>query len=98
MRAGRKYVSPVDSLSCVQIPQRFLMGPGPANAHPRILAAQTLPLLGHMYADTALIAAFILQGLSLPILLHCIDPSKLTQPAVSLSCACAASLGSKTCF
>lgn len=32
----------------LDIPQRFLMGPGPANAHPRILAAQTLPLLGHM--------------------------------------------------
>lgn len=31
-----------------QIPQRFLMGPGPANADPRILAAQSLPLLGHM--------------------------------------------------
>ncbi len=25
------------------------MGPGPANAHPRILAAQSLPLLGHMH-------------------------------------------------
>lgn len=32
----------------LQIPQRFLMGPGPANADPRILAAQSLPLLGHM--------------------------------------------------
>jgi len=25
------------------------MGPGPANADPRILAAQSLPLLGHMH-------------------------------------------------
>lgn len=25
------------------------MGPGPANAHPRVLAAQTLPMLGHMH-------------------------------------------------
>lgn len=32
----------------LQIPQRYLMGPGPANADPRILAAQSLPLLGHM--------------------------------------------------
>ena len=31
-----------------QIPQRYLMGPGPANADPRVLAAQSLPLLGHM--------------------------------------------------
>lgn len=33
----------------LQVPQRLLMGPGPANAHPRILAAQALPLLGHMH-------------------------------------------------
>ena len=32
----------------IEVPQRFLMGPGPANADPRILAAQTLPLLGHL--------------------------------------------------
>lgn len=25
------------------------MGPGPSNAHPRVLAAQALPLLGHMH-------------------------------------------------
>jgi len=25
------------------------MGPGPSNAYPRILAAQALPLLGHMH-------------------------------------------------
>jgi alanine-glyoxylate transaminase/serine-glyoxylate transaminase/serine-pyruvate transaminase len=25
------------------------MGPGPSNAHPRVLAAQVLPLLGHMH-------------------------------------------------
>lgn len=30
-------------------PSRLLMGPGPANAHPRVLAAQTFPLLGHMH-------------------------------------------------
>lgn len=32
----------------IDIPRRFLMGPGPANADPRVLAAQSLPLLGHM--------------------------------------------------
>jgi hypothetical protein len=36
-------------LPALQIPQRFLMGPGPGNAHPRILASQSLPLLGHMH-------------------------------------------------
>lgn len=35
-------------LGVIDVPQRFLMGPGPANADPRILAAQTLPLLGHL--------------------------------------------------
>ena len=30
-------------------PSRLLMGPGPANAHPRVLAAQSFPLLGHMH-------------------------------------------------
>ena len=34
---------------CDQVPSRLLMGPGPANAHPRVLAAQSLPLLGHMH-------------------------------------------------
>lgn len=33
----------------IQVPPRLLMGPGPTNAHPRILAAQALPLLGHMH-------------------------------------------------
>ena len=33
-----------------QVPARLLMGPGPANAHPRVLAAQTLPLLGECVA------------------------------------------------
>lgn len=32
-----------------QVPGRLLMGPGPTNSHPRILAAQALPLLGHMH-------------------------------------------------
>ncbi|CAL5222062.1 g4362 [Coccomyxa viridis] len=33
----------------IKVPQRYLMGPGPGNAHPRVLAAQSLPLLGHMH-------------------------------------------------
>lgn len=36
-------------LTGLQVPQRLLMGPGPANANPRVLAAQSLPLLGHMH-------------------------------------------------
>ncbi|CAK0772136.1 hypothetical protein CVIRNUC_003932 [Coccomyxa viridis] len=33
----------------IDVPSRLLMGPGPANAHPRVLAAQSLPMLGHMH-------------------------------------------------
>ncbi|KAL4431336.1 hypothetical protein ABPG75_006592 [Micractinium tetrahymenae] len=47
----------------LEIPQRFLMGPGPANAHPRILAAQSLPLLGHMHPPFLAIMDEIRQGL-----------------------------------
>jgi alanine-glyoxylate transaminase/serine-glyoxylate transaminase/serine-pyruvate transaminase len=30
------------------LPRRLLLGPGPSNVHPRVLAAQASPLLGHM--------------------------------------------------
>lgn len=29
-------------------PQRILLGPGPSDAHPRVLAAMAMPLLGHL--------------------------------------------------
>jgi len=32
-------------------PEKFLMGPGPSNAHPRVLQAQALPLLGHLHPE-----------------------------------------------
>ncbi len=32
-------------------PNRILMGPGPSGAHPRVLAAMTRPLLGHLDPD-----------------------------------------------
>ena len=47
----------------IDVPRRFLMGPGPANAHPRILAAQTLPLLGHMHPPFFKIMDEVKQGL-----------------------------------
>ncbi|KAI3429701.1 hypothetical protein D9Q98_005786 [Chlorella vulgaris] len=47
----------------LEIPQRFLMGPGPANADPRILAAQSLPLLGHMHPPFLKIMDEVQQGL-----------------------------------
>ncbi|GAX73666.1 hypothetical protein CEUSTIGMA_g1117.t1 [Chlamydomonas eustigma] len=47
----------------INVPQRILMGPGPANAHPRILAAQALPLLGHMHPPFLAIMDEIKSGL-----------------------------------
>jgi alanine-glyoxylate transaminase/serine-glyoxylate transaminase/serine-pyruvate transaminase len=31
-----------------EVPERLLLGPGPSNAHPRVLAAMSRPLLGHL--------------------------------------------------
>lgn len=46
-----------------QVPSRLLMGPGPTNAHPRVLAAQALPLLGHMHPPFIAIMDEIKEGL-----------------------------------
>ncbi|XP_038061547.1 serine--pyruvate aminotransferase, mitochondrial-like [Patiria miniata] len=35
----------------INVPQKLLMGPGPSNAPPRILAAGALPMLGHMHPE-----------------------------------------------
>ena len=32
----------------LQPPQRVLLGPGPSNVHPRVQAAMTAPLVGHL--------------------------------------------------
>lgn len=47
----------------IQVPPRLLMGPGPTNSHPRILAAQSLPLLGHMHPPFISIMDEIKKGL-----------------------------------
>jgi alanine-glyoxylate transaminase / serine-glyoxylate transaminase / serine-pyruvate transaminase len=39
------------------------MGPGPANADPRVLAAQSLPLLGHMHPPFLKIMDEVMEGL-----------------------------------
>lgn len=46
-----------------QVPDRLLMGPGPSNAYPSVLAAQTLPLLGHMHPPMFKIMDDIQEGL-----------------------------------
>ena len=39
------------------------MGPGPTNAHPRVLSAQSLPLLGHLHPPFLAIMDEIQRGL-----------------------------------
>ena len=41
-------------MSLVSLPHRLLLGPGPSNVHPRVLAAQAQPLIGHL--DPAFLA------------------------------------------
>ena len=50
-------------VSGTQVPTRRLMGPGPTNAHPRVLTAQALPLLGHLHPPFLAIMDEIQQGL-----------------------------------
>lgn len=47
----------------IQVPARVLMGPGPSNAYPRVLVAQSLPLLGHMHPQFFKIMDEIQRGL-----------------------------------
>lgn len=67
VRPGEKLVPVSDAHrgpdGVIQVPQRFLMGPGPANAEPRVLAAQALPLLGHMHPPFFKIMDEVQQGL-----------------------------------
>lgn len=51
------------SPSPLKVPTRLLMGPGPTNAHPRVLSAQSLPLLGHLHPPFLAIMDEIQQGL-----------------------------------
>eukprot|EP00897_Mesotaenium_endlicherianum_P010594 jgi/Mesen1/9563/ME000644S08863 len=43
-------------------PQRLLMGPGPSTPHPRVLAATSLPLLGHVLTSSFSLPDFCQQA------------------------------------
>lgn len=44
--------SPPESLlKPINVPQKTLLGPGPSSAPPRVLAAGSLPLLGHLHSE-----------------------------------------------
>ena len=45
------------SMPLAQVPERLLMGPGPSNAHPAVLAAQSLPLLGALLPPCIMLLA-----------------------------------------
>ena len=45
---------PIDAPAPLNPPHRVLMGPGPSDVHPRVLAAMGMPLLGHL--DAAFVA------------------------------------------
>lgn len=44
----------MNSIAALRIPERILMGPGPSNAPPSVLAAMSRPLVGHL--DPAFVA------------------------------------------
>ncbi|GFR93258.1 serine--pyruvate aminotransferase [Elysia marginata] len=42
---------PARLLQPLTVPNKILMGPGPSNAYPRVLAAGSLPLIGHLQTE-----------------------------------------------
>ncbi len=42
---------PESLLLPMTFPQKLLLGPGPSNAPPRVLAAGAMPILGHMHSE-----------------------------------------------
>ncbi|XP_049278987.1 alanine--glyoxylate aminotransferase [Anopheles funestus] len=45
------------------VPEKLLMGPGPSNAHPRVLEAMSRPILGHLHPETLKIMDDIKAGM-----------------------------------
>ncbi len=43
-----KQVSPSKKITSFHPPQRTLMGPGPSDINPRVLAAMSLPAIGYL--------------------------------------------------
>lgn len=42
---------PVGLMKPLSVPQKILLGPGPSNCPPRVLAACALPILGHLHSE-----------------------------------------------
>ena len=45
------------------LPERLLLGPGPSNAHPSVLEAMSLPLLGHLDPEFIALLDRVKEGL-----------------------------------
>lgn len=54
---------PVELSRPMNVPSKILMGPGPSNANQRVLNALSLPLLGHLHAETLKIMDDVKLGL-----------------------------------
>ena len=48
----------------LNVPHKLLMGPGPSNAYPRVLAAQSLPLIGHLQKEFHEVSYFMYYRIS----------------------------------
>ncbi|XP_077998079.1 alanine--glyoxylate aminotransferase-like isoform X2 [Glandiceps talaboti] len=54
---------PQELLKPINVPKKTLMGPGPSNASERVLAANSLPLLGHLHPEFCTIMDEIKAGI-----------------------------------
>ncbi|KAM5229027.1 alanine--glyoxylate aminotransferase [Ctenodactylus gundi] len=64
MASHQLLVAPPEALrKPLSIPNKLLMGPGPSNLPPRVLAAGALQMLGHMHKETYQIMDEIKQGI-----------------------------------
>ena len=64
MQEPREEYGPPESLQKpLHVPEKLLMGPGPSNAHPRVLQSQVNPLLGHMHPEFLVIMEEIRAGI-----------------------------------
>ncbi len=43
-----RHFGPTKNIGTFYPPQRILMGPGPSDTHPQVLAAMARPTLGHL--------------------------------------------------
>ncbi|KAH9513511.1 hypothetical protein Btru_033229 [Bulinus truncatus] len=55
--------APICLLRPIDVPNKLLMGPGPSNCPPRVLAAGALPMLGHLHPEFTKIMDEVKEGI-----------------------------------